>query len=64
MFGSDKSLGRPGVMSSCGGNDLRGEQTWRPEHKGMVAVSRDVRREIVLTATSGKPTQSRCGEGR
>jgi hypothetical protein len=38
MFCSDKSPGRPEAMSRCGGNDLGGEQSWGPEHKGMAAV--------------------------
>jgi hypothetical protein len=33
-----KSLGCPATISRSGGNDLGGEQTWRPEHKGMAAV--------------------------
>ena len=35
-----KSLGCPATISRSGRNDLGGEQTWGPEHKGMAAVSK------------------------
>src|SRR5262249_28053460 len=33
-----KSLGCSATIDRSGGNDLGGEQTWGPEHKGMAAV--------------------------
>ncbi len=35
-----KSHGRPGDNVFRGGNDLNGEQTWRPEHNEMAAVAK------------------------
>ena len=57
MFCSDKSPGCPEAMSRCGGNDLGGEQTWRPEHKEMTAVSKkgSVKKSFGR-ANAGKPT--------
>ena len=38
MFCSDESPGCPEAMSRCGGNDLGGEQTWRPVAAMLVDV--------------------------
>src|SRR5881409_1705183 len=39
-------------LSRRGGNDLGGEQTWGPEHKGMAAVSK--KRSVVKSFGRGK----------
>ena len=46
-----------------GRNDLGGEQTWRPEHKGISATSRLGSREVVIRGTKrGKPTHLCLGK--
>src|SRR5215469_6279117 len=52
-----KSLGCSATMGRSGRNDLGGEQTWGPEHKGMAAVSKkgSVKKSFGR-GDAGKPT--------
>jgi len=57
MFSSDVKVSAALGCRPSGRNDRGGEQNWRPEHKGISATSKDVRRKVVLGGRSGKPTQ-------
>jgi hypothetical protein len=45
-----------------GRNDLGGEQTRRPEHKGMSAAPINAPRKVVFAGRSGKPTHTLLGK--
>jgi hypothetical protein len=56
---------RPYSNGGIGRSDLGGEQTWRPEHKGMPAAPKKVSRtEVAVRVNCGEPTPSNRGEGR
>jgi hypothetical protein len=54
----------PSAIGYCGGSDLGGEQTRRPEHERMTAAPLNLPYGSRCTDCCGEPSRSRHGEGR